>query len=478
MSLPQGPPEAQRSTAIAWWIGSAAVHVLALLALILSPDLRKFIFGDPNAPPPPLHTSPKQIDLAKQVLVRLTKERIIKANVDMDDVAKKLRKMRGEVWKELERRATYNTALAKERDNGLAEPLVVAAPGSIEQDDVPTLYALARRLEVQAIEIYEQHRAISMTVASSGSPKSRSTASAQSIADSLALAQVERPPRPDMDLSVLTRTILNLTDGNWAAFKKEMDQASDTVQIMANNVRRILTVVEGRDGDITGRSLVGDAAAGVELERWKEKNVYVGATLDLADRLPSDLESVDPKAKIIRGRHIASDGQAEHEAEWIAIDTWWTIGPFAYEGGARTKASLTHAYPPEAGVDLDSVYTGKGGKPLRWTWRTFEQVRMEPSVSAYAVNAIWYWYAEFTSDREREVWANVASDDYGTLWCNGEQVYSSGMEPHPWVPLDQRQFVKLKVKKGVNKLLMKLDNGKGTTGFTVVLALGKFGEGN
>jgi hypothetical protein len=187
---------------------------------------------------------------------------------------------------------------------------------------------------------------------------------------------------------------------------------------------------------------------------------------------------VDPKAKIIRGRHIAGDGQAEHEAEWLAIDTWWTIGPFAYEGGARTKASLTHAYPPEAGIDLDSVYTGKGGKPLRWTWRTFEQVRMEPSVSAYAVNAIWYWYAEFTSDRERQVWANVASDDYGTLWCNGEQVYSSGMEPRPWVPLDQRQFVKLQVKKGINKLLMKLDNGKGTTGFTVVLALGKFGEGN
>ncbi len=472
MNAPAGGDSAPRRRGWMWWTASIGLHMAAITALAVSPTLRKAIFGDPDAPPPPLHTSADQIAQAKRTLDRLTRERIIRQNTAIHGVSTALRALRAKGWEELERRSAYHSALAAEFAAGLSEPPAVEAPGDAARDDVPALYAMARRLEEEVFQVYEQHRAIGLTLASAGTAeRNKTAASAQSLKVSLGLAAIERPPRPDLDLKALTQPITSLASGDWLACKAEMDKASDTAEIMANNARRILDVIEGRDRNIAGRTLVADVGT-VKLERWTEDNAYVGATLALADRLPSDLESVDPKAQIILGRHLGTAEGAQRNAEWLALDTWWTVGPFAYEGGARTKDSLRHAYPPELGVDLDAAYVGKGGRPLRWTWRAFDQVRMEPSKSAYAVNAIWYWYAEFHSDVERSMWMNTASDDYSTVWFNGVQVYSSGMEPRPWVPLDARQFVSVKVRTGVNSVLVKLDNGKGTTGFSVVLNLG------
>lgn len=456
-----------------WWTGSIIVHLAALTALALSPALRRAVFGDPNAAAPPLHTSAARIAQARATLDRLTRERIVRQNTAIIAVAERLRGMRAASWEELLRRAEYHPALAAERDKGLAEPPAPPSAGDLERDDVPTLYGRARVLEEAVFRLYEQHRAIGLTLASAGRAQNKTQTQAQPLATSLELAAIERPPRPDLDLARLAATPTSLDDGIWLAFKAENEKASDTAEIMANNARRIVDVIEGRDRAITGSTLVADTGVGVTLERWTEKNDYVGETLALAERLPSDLESVDPDAKIVLGRHLGDGDLAQRRAEWLALDTWWTVGPFAYEGGQRTAGSLRHAYPPELGIDLDAVYVGKGGRSLQWTWRAFDQVRMEPRKDAYAVNAIWYWYTEFASDSERELWVNVASDDYSTLWWNGEQVYSSGMEPRPWVVLDARQFVKVKVRKGVNAVLLKLDNGKGTTGFSVILNLGR-----
>lgn len=471
-AAPEPDQGARRTRAWWWWGGSVAVHVAAVVALAVSPTLRHAIFGDPDAPPPPLHTSEATIAKAKATLERLTRERIIRQNEAIHEVSLKLRTMRQAGWDELVRRAEYMAPLAAERDAGFPAPAAVPAPGDIARDDVPTLYAMARRLEEEVFQVYEQHRAIGLTLASAGrGDRDKTVASAQPLKTSLELATLERPPRPDLDRAALGRPVTSLDGDAWRDFKMQMEMASDNAEIMANNARRILDVIEGRDRQIGGKTLVADEGS-VRLERWTEDNAYVGATLDLADRLPSDLESVDPKAVITLGRHLGSTDGAQRSAEWLAFDTWHTVGPFAYEGGARTRDSLRHAYPPELGVDLDATYIGKGGKPLRWTWRAFDQVRMEPSKDAYAVNAIWYWYTEFASDEAKKMWINIASDDYSTLWWNGVQVYSSGMEPRPWVPLDARQFVEVDVRKGVNAVLLKLDNGKGTTGFSVVAHLG------
>lgn len=456
-----------------WWGGSIALHVAAIGALAVSPALRALVFGDPAAPAPPLHTSAERLAQARATLDRLTRERIVRQNVSMREVVERLRQRRGEAWTELERRASYIPALAAEVQAGLKAPPSAGGAGDAQADAVPELYARARALEEEVISLYEQHRAIGLTLASAGRAASNKTATgAQPVAVSLQLATLARPPRPDLDPAILALRATSLQDDAWLRWKAHMELASDTAEIMANNARRIADIIDGRERDIAGRTLVADPGS-VQLERWTEDHPYVGSTLALADRLPSDLESIDPSARIVLGRHLGRDGEGQRRAEWLALDTWWTVGPFAYEGGARSAGSLRHAYPPELGVDLDAVYIGKGGRNLRWAWRAFDQVRMEPSKDAYAVNAIWYWYTEFASDGARDVWVNVASDDYSTLWWNGVEVYSSGMEPRPWVPLDARQFTKVPVVAGINRVLLKLDNGKGTTGFSVILNLGK-----
>lgn len=454
-----------------WWILSIVLHLAAIIALAVSPALRHALFGDPDAPAAPLHTSPEQVQAARRTIDRLTRERIVRANTALAQAATAVRALRERSWSELERRSSYHAALAGERDRGLAAPAPAPAPGSAERDDVPMLYAMARQLEEEVLRLYEQHRAIGLTLASAGRGQDKTSASAQSLEVSLELSRIERPVRPDLDRALLDAPLTGLEDGRWRTCKAEFQRASDMAEIMANNAHRILDVIEGRDRQIAGSTLVADPVGGGAVERWTETHDYVGATLALADRLPSDLESVDRSAKITLGRHLGSPGTAQRSADWLALDTWWTVGPFAYEGGARSADSLRHAYPPELGVDLDAVYIGKGGRPLRWTWRGFDQVRMEPTKDAYSVYAIWYWYTELTSDRECTMWINIASDDYSTLWWNGEPVYSSGIEPRPWVPLDARQFVEVRVRKGVNSVLLKLDNGKGTTGFSVVCHL-------
>jgi hypothetical protein len=87
--------------------------------------------------------------------------------------------------------------------------------------------------------------------------------------------------------------------------------------------------------------------------------------------------------------------------------------------------------------------------------------------------SLWYFYTEFWSDREQEVWANIASDDYAAVWLNDDPkpVYVSGTDPRPWVLLDATQFAKLKVRRGTNRLLLKLDNLGGLVGFTVIFCL-------
>jgi hypothetical protein len=77
--------------------------------------------------------------------------------------------------------------------------------------------------------------------------------------------------------------------------------------------------------------------------------------------------------------------------------------------------------------------------------------------------SLWYFYTEFWSDRDQEVWANIVTDDCGALWLNDDlkPVYKSGTTPRPWVVLDAQQFVKLKVRRGTNRMLLKLDNQGG-----------------
>jgi hypothetical protein len=224
-------------------------------------------------------------------------------------------------------------------------------------------------------------------------------------------------------------------------------------------------------------------AAGTGGVAWTDGKAYEGESLQPQDVANSDLTSLDLNAVVTLGKGLGSE-ETSKQAQYLAIDTWWSIGPFEHYGGVRGEASLKYKYPPENGVDLDNTYIGKNGEKIRWNYHPMSSVKQVPRptvLNSSQHNCIWYFYTEFWSDYDQMVLADIASDDFGALWLNPspqnpDPVYTSGIEPRPWVILDKSQYRKLMIRKGTNRILMKLDNRGGLTGFTVTFLLGSKGN--
>jgi hypothetical protein len=169
------------------------------------------------------------------------------------------------------------------------------------------------------------------------------------------------------------------------------------------------------------------------------------------------------------GRRILTGGP---EGVWMYLDVWYIIGPFPLppRGGAAPPNSL--AFPPEAAVDLDAAYAGKGGMKLAWQWRMSNTLCVVPHVATNY--AVWYAWTEVYSDADRDLWFAFGWDDYGKVWIGGELVADGGPTPHPWIP--DRQFRKVHLKKGFTPVLVRLENAGGTTGFSVIAYLGQGGK--
>ena len=190
--------------------------------------------------------------------------------------------------------------------------------------------------------------------------------------------------------------------------------------------------------------------------------------------LTSQLDYTDPAMKMDQGNQIGKNAWA-YPSSWLTLDRWYIIGPFAHpDEGARSLAALRHKYPPESSnglkIDLDAQYLGKSNQTLVWKYRRFDKsfkngIRIEPYSVDNMAHAIWYFYTEINCEDDREVVASFASDDFGVCWINGKEVYNSGTGTQPYVPFNQTSFRVIQLKKGINKVLFKLENNTGSTGF-------------
>ncbi len=180
-------------------------------------------------------------------------------------------------------------------------------------------------------------------------------------------------------------------------------------------------------------------------------------------------------AAVEPGRKIAATGGAQ---PWTFIDAWYTIGPFR----TGTSAGLNEVYPPESVVDLDAHYTGPDGRELAWTYR-----KETNSGTFYfpdqATNAVNYAFTHLRADRDVTAWLAVGSDDGMRLWLNDQPVEGPtwhGNE-HPWqfsfghdvggysCHLHFRGYRKVRLKQGLNRVLVRVENGPGGTGFAMYL---------
>lgn len=481
-------PMRWKSRLLFWIVFSIVLHGVLALVVWRSQTVRDWLFSSFRDKPVQMEDL-EQLTRSRILFDKLVRKRMVEANQRILMTSRLVLDKRTKEWNGVAERAAANPHFKKMFDAGLPPLDIINDPGVAKAEDILALYARSRRLEEQVISLYEHFKAVNLSLMSvSGVVEGQPVP--QSLDVSLSLGKLERPARKELDRDLLTASdaalfaikavagvvavgnkpaVAEQPDG-FRRWRAEATSALEQCEIIANNCQRILENVTKPNLFADGGFAALAAARGGR--RWEEPNgKYVGESLRPQDAADSDLTSIDVNAVMIFGKHLGGSPEGSKPAKYLVIDTWWSIGPFDYVGGVRTQESLEHVYPPENGVDLDAVYVGKGGRALKWEYHPMSIVQQVPRWVQR--RSLWYFYTEFWSDKDQLITANVASDDYGVLWLNNETkpVYASGQDPRPWVLLDPNQFCKLKVRRGTNRLLFKLDNNGGTTGFTVLFRL-------
>jgi len=176
----------------------------------------------------------------------------------------------------------------------------------------------------------------------------------------------------------------------------------------------------------------------------------------------------------VLGRMIKSGGQ---KADKLYVDTWYMVGPFENRGSDYRDVFN----PPEILVDLNALYPGKDNKIIAWQ---FYQTSNYPTVPDNAEgDATYYGYTELYFEQETTLWVGLGCDDDCKLWFNQELVWRSGAQFKPWynnggfsrlyTKIAQWDLIenyrRITFKKGVNKLLFRLDNGYADLFFAMVI---------
>ena len=340
----------------------------------------------------------------------------------------------------------------------LAQPL----PISLEE-----AYDLCIQLELNIGRMYERYLALDLAEHPSDPVP---------VHQGIEVTRQKFTERRAAQTDILDAVITSLEGGKFGEFKDEVVAIYLESEDIKANSERWLDFVRSKERNILDgtASLFG---SNVVLEALPPK-VYTGHIISKnqlkTTSLTPQLDYSDPAMKLNLGNQIGNNAWA-YESNWLSIDRWYIIGPFEHpDSTGRSLAALRHKYPPESSnglrLDLDAKYLGKRNQTLTWKYRRFDSsfkngIEIEPYSVDNMERAIWYFYTEVASDADKELAASFASDDFGVCWINGQEVYNSGTGTQPFVPFNQTSFRVINLKKGINKLLFKLENNTGSTGF-------------
>lgn len=166
------------------------------------------------------------------------------------------------------------------------------------------------------------------------------------------------------------------------------------------------------------------------------------------------------KAEAAAGMDLAFVGYGLTPTARRFITDWNLIGPF----DAPDMDSLLTAYPPEKETDLNAIYKGKGGvdaawRPIQSNSTGFVDLTQLVTPNEYAIV---YGLAYVQSPDDREAALLVGSDDGVRVWVNDALVHSN---PAYRGAYPDQDTVKVGLRKGWNKVLIKVLQGAGGWGF-------------
>ena len=165
------------------------------------------------------------------------------------------------------------------------------------------------------------------------------------------------------------------------------------------------------------------------------------------------------------GAEMAFVGLSLVPAERRFITEWSLVGPF----DAPDMDSLAVVYPPEKEIALDKRYRGKGGMEVAW-----KKLGAQPNGSMnlndlFQPNeqVLIYGLAYVHSPDDRTTHILLGSDDGVRVWLNDALVHSNPAYRGHYPDQDK---VKVPLRKGWNKVLIKVLQGAGGWGFSMRFA--------
>jgi hypothetical protein len=319
--------------------------------------------------------------------------------------------------------------------------LALPAADALGAMDFVKLYDSVCAIESAMVDNYKKIRAIRMA-------GMRQELTMQEAMDS---TTVMRPTRNVLAPDTFALPIPKRDEVRLEKFRKDLKQTAKEISSIATYCGKLLEFAKDIDADadwLTMNLYMEDQDLG--------SGEYRGATLmpdELYDTQDFSMGSFHP----VPGRKLTGGGAA---SQWCFVDSWYVVGPFPNE----RRRALDTKFGPEAGVDLDASYVGKGGREVKWDYMRVFNLKVEPrEVATYA---IYYAYSEIYSDRERDVWMSTGTDDHGKLWVNDEHVWTSPTQPKPFKADEHVQMVHL--RKGFNQILLRCENAGGTMGFCLL----------
>ncbi len=191
----------------------------------------------------------------------------------------------------------------------------------------------------------------------------------------------------------------------------------------------------------------------------------VGAQKATKVPLPKDeakLAAIDKALEVLTKKLEGTDvtaGQVKWEAAQkaaaansVALSSWHRIGPF---GAGNFDEAHAKSFVNEAAVDLKKV-------PGKLKWAEAKNLVDGKVHALTGANSAHYFYRTIQSGSARPLELSLGSDDSFRIWLNGKLVADKkigrGVAP------DQDK-VKVNLMAGENKLLFKVVNGAGPSGF-------------
>lgn len=184
-------------------------------------------------------------------------------------------------------------------------------------------------------------------------------------------------------------------------------------------------------------------------------NIYNGLNLQF---------SVTGKDSLSGGYFVGIDG-IKLIPKRMFVPEWNVIGPFPNKRNPdNTYVGMDSIFPPEISISKNQVYPGLNGKPVRWTVLNTPEdgfVSFDKMIRS-SQPAIFYALTYIYSPEAMTTTLMVGSDDAMKIYYNHNKVYTQkgGRTVEP----DQgRSFIR--INKGWNKLLLKIENRTGKAGF-------------